>query len=79
MGWEAVDWWGGMWSIGGVVDWWGGRWSIGGVGSVVGVAVDWCGGRWLIGGVGGRLIGGVGSGRLVGWEVVDWMAVEVVG
>ena len=34
--------------------------------------VDWCGGRWLIGGVGVRLIGGVGSGRLVRWEVVDW-------
>ena len=26
--------------------------------------VNWWGGRWLIGGVGG--------GRLVGWEVVDW-------
>ena len=31
----VVDWWGGMWSIGGMVDWWGGKW-------LIGVAWDWC-------------------------------------
>ena len=50
-----VDWWGGMWSIGGVVDWYGERWSIGGVGCgrLVGVGsgrLEWW---WSIGVVGG--------------------------
>ena len=38
MGWEVVDWWGGMWWVGRLVGW---------------EVVDWWGGRWLIGGVGG--------------------------